>query len=129
MKYIIGKELSDDIHIIDLDNVFLYTDYSIFSSSEYLSAYYYSPINTNVIQQYKKYIVIDTIDDNEELLPHYLMPIYYEINDKDIKGINSNKITENTFKELLETGVITDVELFIDSICKKFKFKKITMEF
>lgn len=129
MKYIIGKEVSGELYTIDLDNVFLYTDYSIFSSSEYLSAYYYSPINKNVIQQYKKYIVIDTIEEDTELLPHYLMPICYEINDKDIKGINSNKITENTFKELLETGVITDVKLFIDSICKKFKFKKITMEF
>ena len=129
MKYIIGKEVSGELYTIDLDNVFLYTDYSIFSSSEYLSAYYYSPINNNVIQQYKKYIVIDTIEEDTELLPHYLMPICYEINDKDIKGINSNKITENTFKELLETGVITDVKLFIDSICKKFKFKKITMEF
>lgn len=124
MKYILSKELSDGIHIIDLDNVVLYTDYSIFSTSEYLSAYYYSPINNNIIQKYKTYIVIDTIEEDKELLPHYLMPICYEINDKDIKGIDSSKITENTFKELINKGIITDIDLFIDSICKKFKFKR-----
>ena len=108
MKYIIGKELSGELYTINLNEVMFYKDYSIISTVEYLPAYYYIPINKNTKTNYKTYIVMDTIEEDKELLPHYLMPICYEINDKDIKGINSNKITENTFKELLETGVITD---------------------